>query len=148
MLLIISGVVTALAIFNGVYPAISASSGAISSASEKVSDRIESRIEIIQVGDDGSDVFVWIKNVGASDILGIDHTDVFFGPEGDFYRVDYGGSTPPYWEYQLEGDNSIWKPTITLKITIHPAAALSSGSYLVKTVIPNGISDQTIYSVE
>ena len=113
-----------------------------------MSDRIESRVEIIQIGDNGTDVYVWVKNVGTSDILGIQRTDVFFGPEGDFYRVEYGGETPPYWEYQLEGSNNTWKPTITLKITIHPSSSLSSGTYLVKTVIPNGIFDQTTYSVE
>ncbi len=113
-----------------------------------MSDRIESRIEIIQIGDNGTDVDVWVKNVGTSDIDSIERTDIFFGPEGDFYRVDYGGPTLPYWEYQLEGSNSQWKPTVTLKITIHPVSALSPGTYLVKVVIPNGIADQTTYGVE
>lgn len=140
--------VASLAIFNGFYPAITMSSGAISSTTEKVSDRLESRIEIIQVGDDGTDVYVWIKNIGSSEIRSIERTDIFFGPDDDFYRVNYGGSTPPYWEYQFEGTHTEWKTAVTIKITIHPAAALSPDTYLVKTVIPNGIYDQLFYSVE
>lgn len=148
VLLIIGGAIASLAIFNGLYPAITQGSGAISSATTKVSDRIESRIEIIQVGDNGTDVNVWVKNIGTSTIYSIERTTIFFGPEDNFYSVDYGGETLPYWEYQLEGGNSQWKPAVTLKITIHPESALSSGTYLVKVVIPNGIADQTIYGVE
>ncbi len=148
MLLIIGGVVASLAIFNGLYPAITRSSGAITSATTKLNDRIESRIEIIQVGDNVTDVDVWVKNVGTVDIVSIDRTDIFFGPEGDFYRVDYGGPTLPYWEYQLEGSNSQWSQAVTLKITIHPTDSLTTGTYLVKVVIPNGIADQTTYGVE
>lgn len=143
-----AGVVASLAIFNGLYPAINQGSGAITSATTKVSDRIESRIDIIQVGDDVTHVDVWVKNVGTSDIDSIERSDVFFGPEDDFYRVACGGETAPYWNYQLEGNNSEWKPTVTLRITVHLASSLSSGTYLVKVVIPNGISDETTFSVE
>ncbi len=146
--MIISGVITSLAIFNGVYPAITSGSGAITSASEQVSSRIESRIDIIQVGDNGSDVFVWIKNIGTNEIVGVNRTDVFFGPEGDFYRVANGGGAAPYWEYQIEGGYSNWQQATTLKMTIHPEESLSPGTYIIKTVIPNGVSDQTTYSVE
>ena len=124
------------------------SNNAISSTTQKVSDRIESRIEIIQVGDNGTDVYIWLKNIGSSEIKTIDRTDVFFGPEDNFYRVNYGESTPPYWEYQYEGNHTEWKTAVTIKITIHLAAALSPDTYLVKTVIPNGIYDQLFYSVE
>jgi len=140
--------VASLAIFNGLYPAITQSSGAITSATTKVSDRIESRIEIIQVGDNAADVDIWVKNVGTSDIDSIERSDVFFGPTDNFTRVTYGGETPPYWDYQLEGGNNEWKPTVTLKITIHLAFPPSSGTYLVKVVIPNGIFDQTTFGVD
>jgi len=117
-------------------------------ATTKVSERIESRIDIIQVGDNTTDVDVWVKNVGTADIDSIERSDVFFGPTDNFTRVTYGGETPPYWNYQLEGNNSEWKPTVTLKITIYLASSLSPGTYLVKVVIPNGISDQTTFGVD
>ena len=101
------------------------------------------------MSDNATDVDVWVKNVGTVDIATIDHSDVFFGEEGNFERVTYGGETPPYWGYQIEGGNSVWRPTITIKTTIHLASSLSSGTtYLVKMVIPNGISDQLTFSVE
>ena len=147
-MLIISGVTASLAIFNGLYPAISRSSGAITSASDKISERIQSRIEIIQVSNNTTTADVWVKNVGTSDIDTVENSDVFFGPEGDFYRVAYGGETPPYWNYEIEGDNSRWRQTVTIKITIHPESSLSTGTYMVKIVIPNGISDETTFGVE
>ncbi len=149
MLLIIGGVTASLAVFNGLYPAITLSSGAITSATTKLNDRIESRIKIIQVADNGTaNVDIWVKNVGTSEIDSIDRTDVFFGPEDNFYRVTYGGSTPPYWDYQLEGSNSEWQVAVTLKMTVHLDSALSAGTHLVKVIIPNGISDETTFSVE
>lgn len=149
VLLIIGGVIVSLAIFNGLYPAIMRSSSSITSATSKVSDRIESRIEIIQVGENGtSDVQVWVKNVGTADIDDIGKCDIFFGPDDDFYRVDYGGPTTPYWDYQMEGGYSEWKQTITCKITVHLASAPSADTYLVKVVIPNGIYDSTTFSVD
>lgn len=130
------------------YPAITLSSGAITSTADKVSDRLESRIEIIQVGDNGTDLFIWVKNVGSSEIQVIDYTDVFFGPSGDFYRVVYGGDVAPYWEYDLEGGKTRWKIAVTNKITIHPETPISSGTFLVKVVIPNGIHDELLYTVD
>ncbi len=139
---------TSLAIFNGLYPAITESSSSINRASTKVSDRIESRIDIIQIGDNVTDVEVWIKNVGTTEIVSISRTDIFFGPTGDFYRVDYGGSTRPYWEYQLEGNNTEWGQAVTIKVTIHPTVSLTTGTYMMKAVLPNGISVQTTYGVD
>ncbi len=140
--------VASLAIFNGLYPAITESSSSIRSASVKLGERIESRIDIIQIGDNVTDVEVWIKNIGVTEIVSIDRTDIFFGPTTDFYRATYGGSTRPYWEYQLEGGNAKWGQAVTLKVTIHPTANLTTGTYMVKVVLSNGISDQTTYGVD
>lgn len=148
VLLIVAGVVTTLAVFNGIYPAINRSTGAITNATVKISDRIESRIEIIHVGDNGNTVETWIKNVGTSDIFDIGRSDVFFGTTDNFTRVTYGGSTPPYWNYQLEGGHSEWRPTVTAKITIYLASAPSANTYLLKVVIPNGIFDETTFGVD
>lgn len=147
-MLIIGGVVASLAVFNGLYPAITRSSSAITSATTAVSDRIESRIEIIQVTDNSSVVQVWVKNVGSSDIPSIERSDIFFGPTSNFSRVTYGGETPSYWDYQLEGSQSDWSQAVTLRITIHMSSPLTADTYLLKVVIPNGISDQTTFSVE
>lgn len=148
VLLIIGGVVASMAILNGVYPAITRSSGAITSATTKVSDRIESRIEIIEVADNSTVMNLWVKNVGTSDIGSIERSDIFFGSEDNFDRITYDGGTPPYWDYQIEGGYSQWTPTVTLKVSIYLESSLSPDTYMVKMVIPNGISDETTFSVD
>jgi hypothetical protein len=142
-------VVTSLAIFNGVYPSIAASSSSITSATAKMSDRIESRVSIIQVGNSGSTVEAWLKNIGINEITNIDQTDIFFGSPDSFYRVDYSsGPDLPYWEYRIEGGNQRWTQAVTIKVTIHLTEPLSAGKYILKAVIPNGINDETSFSVE
>jgi hypothetical protein len=141
-------VIVSLAIFNGLYPAITSSSTAINDATNKVSDRIESRIEIIQVGHSGTAVYFWVKNIGSSDIDSIERSDLFYGPENNFARITCGGVGTPRWSYSLEGGFTSWEPTATCKITITLAGAPSSGSYMLKFIIPNGIYDNTTFSVQ
>jgi flagellar protein FlaG len=149
-MLIIGGVVAAFAIFNGIYPAVQRSSEAISSAADTMNERIKSQIEIIQVGESGTTVDAWVKNVGSSEIATIENTDVFFGPVGNFARIANGDeSTPlPYWTYQLEGSNTQWGQTVTNRITIHLASSPLPGTYLLKIIIPNGVYDETTFGVE
>jgi len=146
LLLIIGGVVCCMVVVNAIFPAITESTGAIADATGKIDDRIRSKIQIIEVSDSSSEVYAWIKNVGASRILGVDKSDVFFGPEGNFARIPYSAAatTPPYWNYTVENGTE-WGPTATIKVTIYLASS-PSGSYYFKFVLPNGIADQDIYS--
>ncbi len=144
VLLLIAGVVCSMVLLNAVYPAITGSSGAIVDAASKIDDRIRSNISIIQISDSGNVVYIWIKNVGASSIGGVSSSDIFFGPQGNFAHIPYGGSTAPYWEYVIENDTR-WGPSATLKITIHYTTT-PSGEYYFKAVIPNGISAEDYYS--
>lgn len=144
LLLIVAGIVCSIVVLNAVYPAITGSSSAIIEAADNIDDRIKSNITIIEMTHDGSDAYVWVKNTGVSRIDGISNSDVFFGIEGNFDRVPYGGSSAPYWEYEIENDDR-WNQSSTLKITIHAAEPIS-GDYYFKVVIPNGLSDQRYYS--
>ena len=91
----------------------------------------------------------WVKNVGTIGIESIDRSDIFFGPVGDFSRMDYSSGTPPYWDYRLEGNHDRWQQAVTLKGTIYLASSLSENStYMLKVVIPNGIFDETTFSAE
>jgi len=150
VMLIMGGVVAAFAVFNGVYPAVQRSSAAINSASDTVNDRLKTQIEIIQVADNGTTVEVWIKNVGSTEIGSIPNSDVFFGPQDSFSRIAYGDvSSPlPYWNYQLEGNNSRWTAAVTNRIVLHLAAPPPPGTYMVDVIMPNGISDETAFSLE
>jgi len=150
VLLIIAGLTAAFAVFNSVYPAAERGGQAVNNAADEISNRITSRIEIIQVGSSNSTVDAWVKNVGSSRIVGIENSDIFFGPSGNFSRISYGdGDSPlPYWSYQLEGDYTLWEQTATNAITIHLADSLEEGVYVLKMVLPNGIYDETSFSVE
>lgn len=147
ILLIVAGVTASAVLVNSVYPVINQSEGAMISVAGTVNDRMKSNIKIIQAANEGAEVYVWVKNVGTVEIGSIEHSDIFFGPEGDFARVTYGGSIPPYWNYQIEGGDSEWKSTVTIKITIHMGTA-PSGTNMVKMVIPNGISDERIFGAQ
>lgn len=175
VLLTIAGVVSVLAILNAVYPAISRGSSAVVSVAGKVDDRIKTQIRIVHAtgelvatntpqwqdtdSDGDFDIFLWVKNVGSSRLVAIKESDVFFGTEGDFSRIPYvddAGGGSPNWTYQLENDTE-WKPTATLKITIHytatcgPApcspAPLASDTYFVKVTSSNGVSDEHFFSL-
>ena len=150
VMLIIGGVVASFAIFNGIYPAVQRSGAAIISASDTMNDRIQSDIRIIQVNDNATTADAWVKNVGSSEIDAVSNSDVFFGPEGDFSRIPFGNSSSPlpYWNYQLEGTDSQWRPTDTIDITIHLASLPTPDTYMLKVIIPNGIFDQTTFGVD
>ena len=150
VMLIIGGIVAAFAVFNGIYPAVQRSGAAITSASDNMNERIKSDIRIIQVNDNGTTVDAWVKNIGASNIITVENSDIFFGQEGDFSRIPYGNATSPlpYWSYQLEGTASQWGPTDTNKIVIHLASSPSPATYILKVIIPNGIFDETVFGVD
>jgi archaeal flagellar protein FlaG len=147
VLLIIGGVVAAFAIMNGVYPALQRSSSAINTATDQVDDQIKSQIEIINVSSNASTVQVWVKNTGTSFIAHIENTDIFLAQQVNIDRLNYGDEStlPPYWNYQLVGGGTVWGPTVTNEITLHLASPLTPGSYQIKVVIPNGISDEATF---
>jgi hypothetical protein len=146
--LIIAGVVTAVLIFNAIYPAAVQGSDAMAKMEERIGERMRSQVDIVHVAESGSytDVaLVWVKNVGSTSIRSIERCDVFFGPEGNFSRIPYGVGTA-HWEYDFENDSD-WKPTATLKVTIDLDYNLVSGErYFVKFVAPNGVSDTHYFS--
>ena len=94
MMLTIAGVLSAVAVFNAVYPAVTRSSGAVTSASARVDDRLKSGIGIVHAvgeldsggsfqdtnGNGKFDFLVWVKNVGDTTIDSVAECDVFLGP--------------------------------------------------------------------
>ena len=150
VLLIIGGLTAAFAVFNSVYPAVQRSGQSMSDAADDISDRITSRIEVIQVGANDTSVDAWVKNVGTSRIIGIENSDIFFGTDGNISIIPFGdeASSPPYWSYQLEGNNSQWGQAVTNGIVIHLTGLLPPDVYLFKMVLPNGNSDETSFSLE
>jgi len=150
-LLILAGVVCMIFVFNSVYPMINRSSQAMVSMAEDIDDRMKSRINIVHAANtsDRKTVYIWVKNVGSSRIVSIEESDVFFGQDDNFSRishVDDAGGSYPSWSYILENDTE-WLTGVTLKVTITYEADPGTGTYFIKVIIPNGISDEYFFSM-
>lgn len=151
-MLTIAAIVAIIAVANAVLPSVGRTSGALISASGVVEGRISSQIEIVHAtGQDANpDADIWVKNVGSATVDPLERVDVFFGPTGEFQRIPHGDSScdAPCWEYTLENGTSVWEPTATVRITVHAASNLVSGTtYYVKVVTPNGIADSKFFTV-
>ena len=143
-MLMMAGVISAIFFFNSVYPTVSQGSAAIISMEYRISDRMKSQISIIHTANANATVLIWVKNVGATRIGGVESSDVFFGPEGNFTRIPYGVGSP-HWEYIVENDTE-WNPHATIRIMIFGYAPLDPGRYYVKMVLPNGIASDDFFS--
>ncbi len=79
-LMIIAGIICSLFLFNSVYPMISRSSSAMVSMTDKIDDRMLSRIDVVHAAGsaDRKTVYIWVKNVGNSQINSIEQSDVFW----------------------------------------------------------------------
>jgi hypothetical protein len=138
-------------VFNSVYPMINRSSSAMVSMAEQVDQRMQSRINIVHAANtaDRTKVYIWIKNVGTQRVVAVKESDLFFGQEDKFDRVAYAGDEPttyPQWDFSLENDTE-WVTSATLKITITYLTDPGAGTYYVKFIIPNGISDEFYFSM-
>jgi hypothetical protein len=138
-------------VFNSVYPSLNRSSQAMATMAEKVDERMKSRISIVHAANNSgrTSVYIWIKNVGTQRIVAVEDSDLFFGQEDNFERIphtsDAGGALPS-WSYDLENDTE-WATSATLKITVTYSSDPGAGTYYVKFIIPNGISDEYYFSM-
>ena len=150
-LLIIAGVICMVFVFNSVYPMINRSSNAMVSMADTIDERMKSRINIVHAANTANrtSVYLWVKNVGTTRIVGMDGMDIFFGQETDFERIPYvddAGGGYPQWDYTLENDTE-WLTSATLKITISYDADPGAGTYFSKVIIPNGIADEYYFGM-
>ena len=146
--MIVAGVIAAVLVFNAVLPAIVQSNGDLVSMGARLGDGLRSEIAVIhacRAPEYTDTALVWVKNTGAATIKAVERCDVFFGPEGNYQRIPFGAGDP-HWEYAVEED-SFWKPTATLKVTVDYGSPLTAGErYFFKLVTPNGISDEYYFS--
>jgi hypothetical protein len=120
-------------------------------SADVANDRLTSRVEIVQATGvvNETQALAWVKNTGATTIIAVDKSDVFFGPETDFVRIPYGdpGCTAPCWSYSVENDTK-WNPTATIGITVLLTGPLQAGeTYYVKVVTPVGIEDTKFFTL-
>ncbi len=150
-LLILAGVVSIVFVFNSVYPMVNRSTQAMVSMSETIDDRMKTSVSIVHAANtsDRRTIYIWVKNVGSSRISAIEESDLFFGLETSFYRIPnvlYAEGASPSWDYELESGTD-WLPGNTVKITITYTVAPSAGTYYIKLVTRNGISDEYFFSM-
>ncbi len=169
MLLTIAGVVAAIAVMNAVFPAVTRSSSALTTASSTVDERIRTNVSVVQsVGelDSGGlfvdtnsnalfDFFVWVKNVGDVTVPAITNADVFFGVPGSIVRIPSSIDSPgtyPNWTFAVEGGGD-WEVASTVRLEIRfddgcPGACLKAqGTYFVRLVTPNGVATESFFSM-
>ena len=145
--MIVAGVMSAVVVFQAFYPAVQQTSDAMASMERRIGDRMKSQVDIVHAAAyGGTNALIWVKNIGAEPIKAVERCDIFFGPDGNFSRIDHkdvGGPTP-YWDWGVENDTA-WNPTATLVVTVTYGSPLS-GRYFVKFTAPNGISDDYYFS--
>ncbi len=173
LLLTVAGVIAAVAVMNAVYPAVTRSSSALSSASGNVDERIKTSVSVVQgLGELNSsgtfvdtnsnslfDFFIWVKNVGDIRVSAIEESDVFFGQPGaaaahTVKRVPHtsdAGGTYPQWSYAVENGTD-WGPANTIKVTVAfndgcpGACSKPAGTYYLRFITPNGVSAEHYFS--
>ena len=143
-LLIIAGVISAIAVFNAILPAVTQSGDAMNNMERRIDDRMQSQIEIIHATRSGTNVLIWVKNVGNRKIAPPGDCDLFFGPDGNFTRIPFSTGAIN-WTYTIENDTE-WRQGATLKIVINNYPSSAVRTYFIKVVLPNGISTETFAS--
>ena len=161
--MIIAAIVSAVMVFNVVFPAIGQSSDAMLTMKTRLDHRMKSQIQIVHAtgeldrsglwqdtnGSGQFDVFVWVKNIGSLRIAAIESLDVFFGPDGNFARIPHqsaAGGSYPHWTSQVE-NASAWNPASTLKISIVHSSVLPSDRYFLRVVTPNGVDSEDFFGM-
>jgi len=151
-LFVIASVAAALAIINGVMPAVGRSSSALAVANAEASARIKTDHEIIfAVGDTSSAVLtLWVKNVGSETIDSIGQADLILTqPDNTTKRVSYSSSspcTPECWEYQFEDSATKWSKGVTIKITVR-LNTVATGVWNATFTLRNGVTAKKEFSV-
>jgi archaellum component FlaG (FlaF/FlaG flagellin family) len=164
ILLVVAAVICVTLVINAVYPAITSSSGALSSVSARMNERIKSQIDIIhatgELDSDGVwqdtnsngyfDVIVWVKNIGTEEIVDVKRCDVFLNGNQTVWawipHNYYASGEYPQWDYEIENGTE-WGIATTTRIEISYESPLASGEYRIKILIPNGVSDEYYFGM-
>ena len=151
-LLTMAAVVASVLVINAILPALGTSSSSVLSSSGAASGIIKTDIDVIHVSTNTttSVVLVWVKNVGAADVLAVSQGDLFLQTPTDFNRLGFDETGAPpgddMWVFEIEEGGASWQPGSTIKITIKVSSPLA-GNYLVRYNTHNGVSAEKAFSV-
>ena len=156
-ILTIASIICVFSFVTVVYPSIISAGDPLISRTNAMGDQILTDIEILHeaTASEGTEVDVWIKNVGPKSISSglISESDLFFGKSGNFERIPHNetGSLAPYWNYSIEqSKDDNWDKGETLRIEIKPKPTdipVSGGKYFIKFNTYNGVSKETYFTV-
>ena len=149
---LITAVIAAGVLINAVFPVVYQMAGTFSSATHESDTRLRTDMKIVaEFANTDGIAQIWIKNVGSARIAETDLTrsDVFFGPAGNFFRLDNTITDSPiannHWYGNLidSNNNQFWDPGETYEINInykapHPSFASGDVAYF-QFVLPDGI---------
>ncbi len=150
-LLVIAGVIGAVALTSSFLPAVNRGASSILISSAALAERTKTGASIVfAVADNtNSDIVFWAKNVGAVEIKAIGRSDLFVttptGAKFVPFDADCVNQAPDCWSFALEGGATIWDRASSIKVTVS-LAALPNGEYGIDLVLPNGVSAEATLS--
>ena len=147
-LLIIGSVTAAVMVITTVGPSITEGSQSVIESNREAAIRLKTNIEVIAVASNtaGTQIDVWVKNVGVSPIYAIEKSDVFVVTPGTRYdSMTYAVSGDNTWSHDLVGLN--WNRGDTLHIAIELPAGnpMTAGDHVVKISTPNGVLAEKVF---
>jgi len=153
-LLAIGAVTAAFIVITVIGPTISRHFQAVVASQTEAAARIKTSIEVIVVAPNaaGTQVDVWVKNVGPDPIKVIEKSDVFLiqpGTRYDALTYNNDGVTTKTWYGDLKESGLPWNKADTLQITITLVGGdviLADTNYALRMATPNAATAEKIFT--
>ena len=141
---LITSVIAAGVLINAIFPIIYQTAGTFTSTTHATDVRLRTDFVIVTtfaVAGPPLKGQIWMKNIGSQPISGgeIESSDVFFGKEGTYKRLEF---TKGQWTYMISdlNGNGFWDPGETLEIDTTSADSIATGGFVYyQFVLPSGI---------
>ncbi len=147
-ILVMASVIAAVAFVNAILPSVYSLSGSYSSVAQSMEDQFRSDIDIIFIYPDENNIYVWVKNVGSSNIplSQLEFCDIFIMSSSDYCNPEFESGSNPSWSYTLvNGEGDTWDRGETIKATI-TLDSLPSDLYKITFFLYNGVSTSDTFS--
>ena len=147
-ILVMVSVIGAVAFVNAILPSVYSLSESYSSVAQSMEDQFKSDIDIIFIYPDGNNIYVWVKNVGSSNIPleKLEYSDIFIMSSSNYCNPGFESASNPKWDFTLaNGGGDTWDRGETIKATI-TLDSLPSDLYKITFFLYNGVSTSDTFS--